>query len=215
MTGTLNYFYLLDSEEEPRFTIARTQGYTSVDFAREKSMAPKVCASHFGIALLVLGAGAISAQAPPQSPPQKVVRDSGAVTATSAALAALGGTPGAICAAGTDSRTQPDGATSNYPIRVCASGASSRVELSLPAGTLVRIVSGGAGEIISPGGKVRILDPQNTAYEVPVYFPGLALADLLADPARSVLDNGTKSAGVRRTTRSTSHPRPGPAARST
>ncbi|MGH9540881.1 MAG: hypothetical protein ACRD2H_03235 [Terriglobales bacterium] len=157
-------------------------------------MGPKV-ASHIGIALLVLSAGAISAQAPPQSPPQKVVRDSGAVTAASAALAALGGTPGAICAVGTDSRIRPDGATSVYPIRVCASGASSRVELSLPAGTLVRIVSGGAGAIISPGGKVRTLDPQNTAYEVPIYFPGLALADLLANPERSVLDSGTKSVG--------------------
>lgn len=139
---------------------------------------------------IALGVCAISlaAQLAAQRMP---TREPSAVAAAQAGLSALGGSPATICADGTDMRWHPDGASSNYPIHVCASAAQSRVDIVLPGGTSRRVVAGGKGIIALPSGQIRALADRNTAYEEPLYFPGLTLADLLADPSRSALDKGT------------------------
>lgn len=116
-----------------------------------------------------------------------VQRDPGAVGQAQAALMASGGAAGVICLTGSATVPAKGGGSLSYPLRACVSGASSRVDSTLPTGTRTRVVSGGLGAIRQPDGRVQALRYRNTLYEQPIYLPGLLLGGLLADAQRSVL----------------------------
>ena len=123
-------------------------------------------------------------------------KDPQAVAVASSALSAMGGMANSACTL-SGQLTIADQSGQSFPIVLKNSGSRKmRIELSMPKGQNVMVVNDGVGTITAPGGGVRRLTGNNTAFRRAFHIPALSALAEYQSPNTKLEYRGAGSGSV-------------------